>query len=316
MWTIVREGGALPTPLSRSAAQVFHLLIPSRPPSPGALPHARTAAPRSTAARTRCPGRPERGRAAPIVVAVAAVAVAVAAAAQAAGAARPPAGLRGRAAFPSHRGPLLSAPRDAGPLCRLSSAPARGGEQPLAGRQPPPSPWLAAPPSGILLPPLLRVVAQSNLRQRRGSMSGTKYVDSEVGRPGGRSRAAAGARPALRGAEGRDGERGYGERDGTGRDVTGRDGGRAGGRGRLGRFEPGRGCGARPRGEGGKPKAGRAGRGAGGPSAPAPAKDAEESRLSGRAVGTAGGSAPCPDRARWGRAGRGGDAWRRPWERA
>nr|pir caveolin - chicken [Gallus gallus] len=31
----------------------------------------------------------------------------------------------------------------------------------------------------ILLPPLLRVVAQSNLRQRRGSMSGTKYVDSE-----------------------------------------------------------------------------------------------------------------------------------------
>lgn len=98
--------------------------------------------------------------------------------------------------------------------------------------------------------------------------------------------------------------------------MTGRDGGRAEGRGRLGRFEPGRGCGARPRGEGGKPKAGRAGRGAGGPSAPAPAKDAEESRLSGRAVGTAGGSAPCPDRARWGRAGRGGDAWRRPWERA
>lgn len=139
---------------------------------------------------------------------------------------RPPAGLRGRAAFPSHRGPLLSAPRDAGPLCRLSSAPARGGEQPLAGRQPPPSPWLAAPPSGILLPPLLRVVAQSNLRQRRGSMSGTKYVDSEVGRPGGRSRAAAGARPALRGAEGRDGERGYGERDGTGCDGKGRRAGR------------------------------------------------------------------------------------------
>lgn len=139
---------------------------------------------------------------------------------------RPPAGLRGRAAFPSHRGPLLSAPRDAGPLCRLSSAPARGGEQPLAGRQPPPSPWLATPPSGILLPPLLRVVAQSNLRQRRGSMSGTKYVDSEVGRPGGRSRAAAGARPALRGAEGRDGERGYGERDGTGCDGKGRRAGR------------------------------------------------------------------------------------------
>lgn len=183
------ERGGLYQRLSPAALLKFSISSSLPVPSPGALPHSGIAAPRSPAARMRCPVRPEQGRAAPVVVAVAAVpvvvvvAVAVSAAAQAAGAARPFACLRGRAAFPSHRGPLPGEPRDAGPLRRLSSAPARGGEQPLAGRQPPPSPWLAAPPSGILLPPpLLRVIEQSNLRQRRGSMSGTKYVDSEVGR--------------------------------------------------------------------------------------------------------------------------------------
>lgn len=56
------------------------------------------------------------------------------------------------------------------------------------------SPWQAAPQSGILLPPVLPVTAQRNARQSRqpaqDNMSGTKYVDSEVGPPRGRNREA------------------------------------------------------------------------------------------------------------------------------
>lgn len=64
------------------------------------------------------------------------------------------------------------------------------------------SPWQPAPHSGILLPPVLPVTAQRDARQSRqpaqGSMSGTKYVDSEVGPPRGRSREAVNPAPPAR----------------------------------------------------------------------------------------------------------------------